>query len=126
MDINGVNIWHFLGRSDEQYLEDRVVSGQPCLLITGREKSFLVDLDWHVLQDEKHHDDPENIDDFREWARMMILYVDRKMTQELIAGSQDFIRNSRHWLEPHQRNYALFFIGADGNDAVFVPVPAAA
>ena len=126
MDINGVNIWHFLGKSDEQYLKDKVKSGQPCLLITGKEKSFLIDLDWSALQDAKHHDDPECINDFREWAKMMTLYVDRKLTQELVAGTRDFIRNSRTWLEPHQRNYALFFIGRDGDDAVFVPVPAAA
>jgi hypothetical protein len=125
MNINGVNIWHFLGKSGERDLEDKVKSGQPCLLITGNEKSFLIDLDWPALQDTKHHDDPEALNDFHEWAKMMILCVDRKLTQELISGAQDFIRNSRSWLEPHQRNYALFFIGRDGDDAVFVPVPAA-
>lgn len=124
MNINGVNIWHFLGKSDEQYLNSKLASGQTCLLITGHAKSFLIDLDWQDLYNTNHPDGPEDISDFRQWAKMMILYVDRKMTQELVSGAQDFIRNSRHWLPPHQRNYALFFLGADGDDAVFVPVPA--
>ena len=116
-------VWHFLGQTGEQDLENRMTAGRPSLLITGTRNSFVIDLDWQAVHDTSTPNDHASMNDFTHWARNMILFVDRKLTQELISGTQDFIRNSRVWLKPNQRNYTLFFLGADGDDVVFAPVP---
>lgn len=115
-------VWHFLGQAGEQDLENRMEAGRPSLLITGTQKSFVIDLDWQTLHDTSTANDHTDINDFTHWAKNMIFFVDRKLTHELISGTQDFIRNSRVWLKPSQRNSTLFFLGADGDDVVFAPV----